>query len=339
MPTTNVTLAECSLAEYTKALQHIEDDLETQVSFLQSPLYAKLQEKNGKDVVLFIIREDETPVGCGVAVGYTAPGGLKFLYLPYGPVLHKWDNAMYTLLEDFFRPIAQRLHCTFVRIDTDRLRDISAISPTSNALAKMASLQPRAEWLLDITPDEEAIWMGFHKHARYNVRLAERAHAEARVRSPDDTPLDDFYALMQTTAERDSFGIFDREYYRAYLSSMDPKDGFTVMVRIDGKPAAVGLFVVHDDQAHYVFAGSSNDYRKIAPAYLVIWTAIQEAKRRGCTHFNFGGVLDDVKGQSLSGVTGFKKRFGGYRVVHQNPVDMVYKPLRYNLFKLYKTLR
>ncbi|QQS19216.1 peptidoglycan bridge formation glycyltransferase FemA/FemB family protein [Candidatus Saccharibacteria bacterium] len=65
----------------------------------------------------------------------------------------------------------------------------------------------------------------------------------------------------------------------------------------------------------------------------------ERSQKRGCTIFNFGGVTDDVKGHDLGGVTGFKKRFGGYRVDHANPIDFVYKPLQYALFKLYKTLR
>jgi peptidoglycan pentaglycine glycine transferase (the first glycine) len=96
---------------------------------------------------------------------------------------------------------------------------------------------------------------------------------------------------------------------------------------------------MYDSQAHYVFAGSSNDFRKIAPAYTVIWRAMQEAKQRGCTLFNFGGVTDTVKGQDLSGVTGFKKRFGGYQADHQNPADLIYQPLKYFAFRLYKTIR
>ncbi len=339
MPATTVTIEECSVERYEAALSELEIRLGASVTFLQSAFYARMQEKDGKTVVCFIMLDEKTPIGCGVAVRYTAPGGLNFLYLPYGPVLRDWDVVTYEMLERFLRPIAKRLKCTFVRLDAPGIELLRAVEPVPDRLAKAASLQPRAEWLLDITPNEEILWMGFHKHARYNVRLAERVHAEVRAREPADTPLDDFYSLMQMTGTRDGFSIFDRDYYRAYLSTLSSEEGFSVLVRIDGKPAAIGLFVVHDGQAHYVFAGSSDEFRKIAPAYSVIWTAIREAKKRGCTHFNFGGVTDNVKSQNLGGVSAFKKRFGGYEVLHGNPVDFVYKPLRYQFFKLYKTLR
>ena len=73
--------------------------------------------------------------------------------------------------------------------------------------------------------------------------------------------------------------------------------------------------------------------------YFMIWKAILEAKKRGWHTLNFGGVSDAVKGTHLAGVTGFKKRFGGYEVDHENPVDIVYKPGKYFLFSLYKTIK
>ncbi len=326
-------------ADYASAVQELENRLGPPVSFLQSPLYGRLQEKDGKAVVYFVATIAETTVLCGLAVRYTAPLGMNFLYCPYGPVASEWSPQLLAALRTFFRPIAHENHCAFVRLDADNEQFNTVATPVTSKLARAASLQPRAEWLLDITPTEEDIWMGFHKHARYNVRLAERANAELKAFAPNEAPLDDFFTLMQTTAGRDGFGIFDKNYYQAYLSAMSPDDGFMIICYIDGKPAAAGLFVTHDLQAHYVFAGSSDDYRKIAPAYSVIWAAIKEAKKRGCSLFNFGGVSDSVKGQQLAGVTAFKRRFGGYQVDHQNPTDLVFDKLRYAAFSLYKHIR
>ncbi len=91
-----------------------------------------------------------------------------------------------------------------MRLDSDGLADLPSAKLVSNRLAVTASLQPRAEWLLDISGDQEAIWMGMHKHARYNVRLAERAQAEMQFYEPAKAPLDVFFRLMETTADRDN---------------------------------------------------------------------------------------------------------------------------------------
>ncbi len=325
--------------EYATALRGIEQSAEAPVSFLQSPLYGRLQEKDGKAVVYFVAAQADATVACGLAVKYTAPLGMSFLYCPYGPAAQAWSTGLMAAFRDFFRPVARELGCAFVRLDAATDDFASVVRPISNRLAKTASLQPRAEWMLDIGPDENDLWMAFHKHARYNIRLAERARAETTVYKPAEAPLDDFFGLMQTTGGRDSFGIFDKSYYESYLSAMSEDEGFMVVCRIDGVPVAAALFVTYDGQAHYVFAGSSDDYRKIAPAYTVIWTALQEARRRGCTLFNFGGIVDDVKGHDLAGVTAFKRRFGGYELRHPNPTDIVVKPLLYFAFTVYKHLR
>jgi lipid II:glycine glycyltransferase (peptidoglycan interpeptide bridge formation enzyme) len=239
----------------------------------------------------------------------------------------------------FFAPVDRRAGAAFVRFDSRGLADMPGVRPVANRLAVTASLQPRAEWLLDISADQEAIWMGMHKHARYNVRLAERAGATITCYTPAEAPIELFLSLMQTTAGRDSFSLQTEQYYRAVLASVPAEHGFMSVVTIDNKPAAAAIFAEYDGTMHYVFSGSSNDFRKIAPPYFMLWQAILEAKKRGWRTLNFGGVSDSVKGTHLAGVTGFKKRFGGHQVDHTNPVDIIYKPFTYFAFRLYKTLR
>ena len=71
----------------------------------------------------------------------------------------------------------------------------------------------------------------------------------------------------------------------------------------------------------------------------MIYEAILEAKRHGCTSFNLGGVQDNVKKLHIQGVSKFKLRFGGQTVEHGNPIDIVVKPAVYTALKIYKSLR
>lgn len=333
-----ITITECPYDLYEGALQRLPAP-RPPTSFLQAPFYGAWQHQDGKTVVYYTGTQNGSAVLAGLAVLYTAPGGLKFLYSPYGPVATAWSSELLAALKKFFGNIAARSGATFVRLDSDGLLALPGAKPVPNSVAVTASLQPRAEWLLDISGTEDEIWMGLHKHARYNVRLAERADAKLTFYAPAKAPLDTFFGLMQTTAGRDSFHIQSREYYEAVFASVPEDAGFVAICTIDGKPAAAALFAAYDKQVHYVFAGSANDFRKIAPAYFLMWQAILESKRRGWNIMNFGGVTDAVKGTHLAGVTGFKKRFGGYQLDHPNPVDLVYNRLPYTLFRIYKALR
>lgn len=337
MPVDTFSVQECSADEYVQALQHIESERSASISFLQSPLYGRLQTTAGRQVVYLVGFIADTSVMCGLGVCYELPGGLRYLYFPYGPV--SVAGIDYDCFRVAVMPIAQRLGCAFVRIDNDRWLKTMDIEPADNAITRLSSLQPRAEWVLDINRATEEVWMGMHKHARYNVRLAERAKAVYRQYVPAEAPFDEFIGLMQTTSDRDSFSLHNTAYYRAMLDVMQPSDGFISIAYIDDVPAAAALFVIHDSQLHYVFAGSSNDYRKIAPAYFLLWNALQHGQKQGCSLLNFGGVQDDVKKLRLQGVTSFKKRFGGYQVNHQNPHDIVISPFKYALLRLYKRFR
>jgi lipid II:glycine glycyltransferase (peptidoglycan interpeptide bridge formation enzyme) len=328
----------CDEAAYSVALSALENKLVDSVSFLQAPMYGRVQAKNDKEICYLVGRNGGETVLAGLGVRYDAPGGMKYLYFPYGPIVSHSSEDMFRSFKATAKKVARDLQCSFVRVDNEHFFG-SFAHPTSPKVARMSSLQPRSEWLLAIDGEEEAIWMAMHKHARYNVRLAERAQAEYKVYDPSDVPMDDFYSLMETTGSRDSFSIFDRTYYEAYLAAMTPDEGFVTITYINGTPAAAALFVIHDSQIHYVFAGSSDDYRKIAPAYFLLWETVKVARARGCTLLNFGGVQDEVKKLHLQGVTSFKKRFGGYQLDHALPADIVLSRLRYTALRVYKTLR
>jgi lipid II:glycine glycyltransferase (peptidoglycan interpeptide bridge formation enzyme) len=331
------TVSECTAAEYALALSELPHT--EPISFLQAPFYGAWQERDGKTVVYFTARDGDTLVASGLAVKYDAPHGISFFYCPYGPVATVWTPELFAALRAFFAPVCKRTSTTFVRFDSTGLEVLPGVKRAPNHLAVTASLQPRAEWLLDITAGEQDIWMGMHKHARYNVRLAERANAQIAFYAPAEAPLDVFLSLMQVTSERDSFSLQNADYYKAVLQSVPADCSFVAVCSIDGKPAATALFAAYDSVVHYVFAGSSNEFRKIAPPYFLIWNSVLEARKNGWHTLNFGGISDEVKGTHLAGVTGFKKRFGGYEVTHENPVDLVYTPFKYALFGAYKRLK
>ena len=328
----------CTPEEYATALSGLEHTHEA-ISFLQAPFYGAWQDRDGKTVVYFAATFEGKTIAAGLAVKYDAPGGISFFYCPYGPIVQTWTPELLDAIRLFFAAVAKETGATFARLDSLGLTSLKGVKPIANHLASTASLQPRAEWALDMSGDQEAIWMGMHKHARYNVRLAERAGAKIEFFAPSRAPFDVFFNLLQTTAERDAFSIQSKLYYEAALLSIPDDSGFMAVCTIDGKPAAASIFGAYDDVLHYIFSGSSNDFRKIAPPYFVIWNTIVEARKRGWVTLNFGGIADAVKGSHLTGITGFKKRFGGYQIDHKNPVDLVYKPFKYKLFSTYKLIK
>ncbi len=83
----------------------------------------------------------------------------------------------------------------------------------------------------------------------------------------------------------------------------------------ENKKEAIAFLVSvrHGDTSTYLIGMSDLDGRKLNANYLLLWTAILDAKSSGCKYFDLGG-LDD---ETTKGVAQFKKGTGGtyYKLV------------------------
>ena len=98
--------------------------------------------------------------------------------------------------------------------------------------------------------------------------------------------------------------------------------------------------IVSGGIANYVFGGSSTEERNRMPTYAAQWKAIVQAKKVGCTTYNFGGVApvgNMYKG--WEGLTIFKQKFGGYEVRHSDFYDAVIQPFWYHLYNARKLVK
>ncbi|MGH7239970.1 MAG: lipid II:glycine glycyltransferase FemX, partial [Candidatus Saccharimonadales bacterium] len=280
-------------AGYAVALAAVKSKLDQPLHFLQAPFYGQWQEAAGKTVIYFLIETGGQPAGCGQAVKYQLPGGFYFYYCPYGPVCPKWEPALARALEQFFKNFEDK-KLLFVRLDADNLPR-RYFHAASAAAATTASLQPRAEWLLDIKPDEKTLLANMQRSGRYRIGLAERRGAVFRREDCTPTELDNFYELLLVTAERDGFHLHPKNYYQAAFDTLK-ENAFIGYVDMDNRPIAAAFCINYDGQTHYVFGCSSNEARKVGPGYLLQWQCILNAKHDGQKIYNFGGISGGVKG-------------------------------------------
>ena len=75
-------------------------------------------------------------------------------------------------------------------------------------------------------------------------------------------------------------------------------------------------------------------------SYLVQWTAMREAKKRGCKYYDFLGIAPEgVTNHPWIGVTSFKKKFGGEVTSYPRAKEIVLRPFWYWVYKVYKKVR
>src|SRR5205085_6942918 len=96
-------------------------------------------------------------------------------------------------------------------------------------------LQPARTIVLDIAQDEDDLLKAMKPKTRYNIRLAERRGVQVRpALNLDD--LQAFYALLQTTGERDQFAIHTFQYYEHLWEIFGPGGDNSLLVLLAEHP-------------------------------------------------------------------------------------------------------
>jgi peptidoglycan pentaglycine glycine transferase (the first glycine) len=217
------------------------------------------------------------------------------------------------------------------------------------------TVQPPRTVLIDISGDEETILARMNQGTRRKIRQSLKngiRYYEAKTTGDVDT----FTAMMDTTGERNAFGVHSAAYYKKAYDLFVPHDSALILAehqrdvpspddRTSSGDALAGIMVFAKGKtAWYLYGASSNIKRNLMAAYGVQWKAIQWAKARGCTVYDMWGIPDEdetaleagfeTRSDGLWGVYGFKRGWGGQVVRSLGAWDKVYNPLVYTAYGL-----
>jgi lipid II:glycine glycyltransferase (peptidoglycan interpeptide bridge formation enzyme) len=170
---------------------------------------------------------------------------------------------------------------------------------------------------------------------RYNIKQAEKQGVT--VREVGRAGVEDFYKLLEDTADRDAFAVHKANFYGDFLASLRGK----LYLAYQDDVVVAGILVTYfGEVATYYFGASSSMHRDSKAPYLLQWTAIQDAKKAGMRVYDFLGVAPEGDEQhAWAGVTQFKTRFGGKRVSYHAAQVFVFRPLWWFFYRLAKRFR
>jgi lipid II:glycine glycyltransferase (peptidoglycan interpeptide bridge formation enzyme) len=254
-------------------------------------------------------------------------------YIPRGPVI---DWMQPSLCEEFFfqlNGLLQRQGALALHLE---LGQESGVAESTLILKRLEALhahpvhavQPLRTIMLDITPDEATLLAQMKEKWRYNVRLAARKGVTVRTaQTPEDVQA--WYGLLQTTAERDQFGIHTLDYYLKAWRISAPRNEMQLLLAEHDKLLLAGIFVAFfARQAIYLYGASSNEQRQLMPNYLLQWEAIRLAKRQGAACYDFWGIPDtEAEDEHMAGVYRFKRGWGGRVAQFMGCYELAYRPL------------
>ncbi|MEK7122777.1 MAG: peptidoglycan bridge formation glycyltransferase FemA/FemB family protein, partial [Patescibacteria group bacterium] len=236
----------------------------------------------------------------------------------------------------------------FVRFEPASLEE-----PVLQGSIKTLSIQPDIEWFLDITTGYDQVFASMHPKTRYNIRLASKKGVQVRmVDDRGELKGDDvlvFRALLTETAHAHGFRLHPESYYRSLIEFFLPQnkrfDADTPFVKLffaeyNGTPIAATMIMFFGDTAYYIHGGSAHIHRDRMAPYLLHDRAITETIHLGYRYYNFGGVAPDGSlRHPLSGVTRFKKGFGGESLMYSGTYDYPLHKGAYMVYTMGRNLR
>ncbi len=324
--------------------------------FLQSWAMGEVYRRIGQEPVRLIMKEGETVRGICFAHVVPARRG-RHLSVPYGPVLHresgKWkvENILESLVQELKRAAAVH-SCSFIRMSPFWPKTAETSSLLQSLKAKMSPLHLLAEhlWYLPLKEADDASSLStFHfslstparteedlmKNMRSTTRnLIRRAEKEGVTVTASDDPVRDlqhFLALHDETRRRHGFTPYTNGFFRAQVEEF-AKAGNVILylARHQGQVLASSIHMTFGGETSYHHGASV--ISKIPASYLLQWTAIRDALRRGDHVYNFWGIapggMEEDKWKignpkhPFAGVTLFKMGFGGSLLELEHCVDI-----------------
>ena len=285
---------------------------------------------------------------CGVQILFRQlPLGFSFAYLPKGPLMKKVGEgstdripgpSFWVDVDDLCRSN----RAVFLKIEPD---DDMAPARWLEGEAGVDlrpsphPIQPPRTIVVDLTGSEEDILARMKQKTRYNIRLA----GKKGIQVAHSHEVAVFHQLMETTGQRDQFGIHSLAYYQKVYDLFKKSDKCALlMASYEGVPVAGMMVFASGSRSWYLYGASASNHRQRMPTYLLQWEAMKWARSMGCRQYDLYGVPDhdqdylesnfQERADGLWGIYRFKRGFGGTVTRSSGPWDRVYNAFLYKLY-------
>lgn len=312
-----------------------------EANFLQSWNWGEFHKQLGHTIYREGIFDGSKLVGLFLAIKEKAKRGI-YLTIPGGPLID-WNNKLVSEESTKrMRELAKAENCSFVRVRPQLIEnpDNDQILKTLGFVNAPMHLHAELTHQLDLSKSEEELLFGMRKATRYEIKQAQKLGIRIEI-SKKAEDMEDFYKMQLDTARRQKFIPFGREFLLKQFEVFSKEDQVVLFTAWFEEIKLAQAFVIfYGREADYHYGVSSEEARKYPGAYLIQWEAIKEAKKRGIARYNFWGVAPEgVKDHRFSGVSLFKRGFGGVDVAYCHARDLVIDRSRYSLNWLIESFR
>jgi len=327
-------------------------------TFLQSFEWGEFQKNLGRKIWRWGVFENEKLGAVALVIKNKLPFGKSYLYIPRGPV--SYNSQLIT--HNFFKQIISFIKdksVIFLKVDLVKefsrhevgifasLQQVSSFSPygecptgTQFPIKETSSVQPKHTLVLDLEKSEEELLVEMHPKTRYNIGLAERKGVKIRF-SNDKKDLDKFLELIKITSERDKFLPHAENYYKKMFASLGDGILQVALAEYEDQVLTANLVMFFGNTATYLHGASSNKHRNLMAPHLLQWEMIKKAKEQGFKNYDFWGIAPEgsEKEKAWTGVTRFKRGFGGQEISYPGTFDIPLNSFWYKLYRIVKKVK
>lgn len=264
-------------------------------------------------------------VGAQILVRRPRPLPWGFAYAPRGPVATEWSadevGAFTEAIRTDLRVAAGRV--SHLRIDPEIERD-GRLDPAGRLRRALRDagwrpappIQPASTRIIDLAPDEDALWSDLRKKWRQYVNKARTAGLV--VVDAEGDRLAEFYRIYRDTADRAGFLIRTEAAYRDVWDAYRPSGRARLLfAQTAAGEALATLFLVRSGpRVVEPYGGMTQEGGDTRANYLLKWEAIRSSREQGAASY-------DLWGLATGGIAHFKTGFGGREVRYIGAWDLV----------------
>lgn len=304
-----------------------------QVSFLQSWNWGVFHEKLGHKIFRLGLFQGKQLIGVSLLIKIFAKRATYF-ECPAGPVIPWEDQAAVNFIFKFIKKLAKSQGAVFVRIRPN----IETKKINYPLIKAPMHLHAETTWVLDLNLPAETLLANMRKTTRYEIKKAAKLGVIVRSGTIQDIP--ELFKLQLEVVKRQKFTPFSQEYLLKQWQAFAPDNQIKIFKAIyQGQVLAISFIIFYGAEAVYHYSGSRSDFRHIPASAALQWQAILSAKKQKLSRYNFWGIAPNNNPRHrFSGVTIFKKGFGGRPVNYFPAHDLVIKSI-YWLDYLFESLR
>lgn len=260
------------------------------------------------------------------------------LYVPYGPTAS--SPASLERAIEALKSCGEALKVDYIRLEPQAPNAKKALRQL-RAKRAHRDIQPRHNLIKRLDrPDEELFGEMMSTNRRLYRRTAEAGFSFDISQDPADIRI--FLDMIHQVAARTGIQPHSDKYFTVMAETLLPLQAASLVIaKHNGKPVSAALIYQNGHTRYYAHAASAEAARKLQPSVYLVGHLIFDAKAQGKKYFDYCGVAPPhaPKTHKLTGVSQFKRSFGGSEVEYAGTWEIPLHKARYQAYRLLHMVR